>query len=152
MAVADALRLHGAQHTVALRQLTHLASEASKARFDKALNDLQRGLWVVPIGVAEAGAWRYAFIYELFDRWFPAVAHSARDIPRHMARRHLTKLYLDSVGTADAKQVRSLFGWSRTEVERALHAVEEAGDAVPLVDGRWATACLLAPLRRRRRS
>jgi uncharacterized protein YcaQ len=143
-AVADALRVHGAQHTVDLRKLTHLSSEASKGRFDKALHDLQRGLWVVPIGVAEAGAWRYAFIYELFDRWFPSIARQARHIPRDAARRHLAQLYLDSVGVADARTVRSVFLWSRTEVEQALDAVAEAGDAVRLADGRWATIRLLA--------
>jgi len=148
--IADALRLHGAQHTVALRQLTHLSSEASKARFDKALHDLQRGLWVVPVGVAEAGAWRYAFIYELFDRWFPSIAHQAHSIPRSVARQHLAKLYLDSVGTADARQIRSLFGWSRSEAEQALQDVVEAGGAIRLDDGRWATARLWAPRPRRR--
>jgi hypothetical protein len=149
-AVADALRLQGAQHTVALRQLTHLSSEASKRRFDKALHDLQRGLWVVPVGVAEAGAWRYAFIYELFDRWFPSIARQARDIPRDVARQHLTELYLASVGAAELNQVRSLFGWSRTEAVQALGAVAEAGDALRLDDGRWATARLWAHRPRRR--
>jgi len=66
--VAEALRRHGALDTVQLRREAHLSSEAAKARFDHALVELQRGLWVVPIGVAEAGAWRYAFIYELLDR------------------------------------------------------------------------------------
>ncbi len=149
-AVAEALRLNGAQHTVALRQLTHLASPASKPRFDKALHDLQRGLWVVPVGVAEAGAWRYAFIYELLDRWFPTVAHQARDIPRDAARCHLAKLYLDSVGAADVKQVRSVFGWSLHEIEQALQGVEHAGDALRLDDARWATARLWAHRPRRR--
>lgn len=150
-AVAEALRLNGAQHTVALRQLTHLASEASKPRFDKALHDLQRGLWVVPVGVAEAGAWRYAFIYELFDRWFPTIASQAREIPREAARRHLAGLYLDSIGTADPRQVRALFGWSRPQAEQALEAVEAAGAAFRLDDGRWATARLLVGGIRRRR-
>jgi hypothetical protein len=149
-AVADALRLNGAQHTVALRQLTHLSSDASKPRFDKALHDLQRGLWVVPVGVAEAGPWRYAFIYELLDRWFPNLAHQARDISRDAARRHLAKLYLDSVGAADVKHVRSVFGWSQHEIELALQGGERAGDALHLDDARWATARLWAHRPRRR--
>jgi len=151
-AVAEALRLNGAQHTVALRQRTHLASEASKPRFDKALHDLQRGLWVVPVGVAEAGAWRYAFIYELFDRWFPTIASQATEIPREAARRHLAALYLDSIGAADPRQVRSLFGWSRPQAEQALEAVEAAGAAFHLDDGRWATARLLRDRPHQRRA
>ena len=151
-AVAEALRLNGAQHTVALRQLTHLASAASKPRFDKALHDLQRGLWVVPVGVAEAGAWHYAFIYELFDRWFPTIASQASEIPREAARRHLGRLYLDSVGASDPRQVRSIFGWSRPETEQALEALEAAGAAFLLDDGRWATARLLRDRPPRRRA
>lgn len=140
--VADALRRHGAQHTVALRRLTHLASETSKAKFDKALQDLQRGLWVVPIGVAQAGAWRYAFIYELLDRWYPTLASQASALSPDTARCHLTQVYLDAVGAAEARQLRLLFGWTRAEVERALHDGEQHGRAVRLADGRWATARL----------
>jgi hypothetical protein len=150
-AVAEALLANGAQHTVALRQLTHLSSEASKPRFDKALHDLQRGLWVVPVGVAEAGAWRYAFIYELFDRWFPEIAGKAKEVPRPEARRRVAELYLDSVGAAEVAQVRSLFGWSRPEAEAALLAAKDAGRALRLDDARWATSRLLATRARRRK-
>lgn len=144
--IAAALLKHGAQHTVALRRLAHLSSEASKAPFDKAISDLQRGLWVLPIGVAEAGAWRYAFIYELVDRWLPAVAHQARRITRAQAQRHLAKLYLDSVGVATAPALRGLFRWPAHEVEAALLALRSARAAVPLADGSWATMRLLEPI------
>ena len=144
-AVAGVLLQHGAQHTVALRRMAHLSSEASKAPFDKAISDLQRGLWVLPIGVAEAGAWRYAFIYELVDRWFPAAAQKARRITRAAAQRHLARLYLDSVGVASPSAVRGLFRWPAHEVEEALEALRAGGDAIPLADGSWATMRLLEP-------
>ena len=150
-AIADALRIHGAQHTVALRRLAHLSSQASKRRFDKGLHDLQRGLWVVPTGVAEAGAWRYAFIYELFDRWLPGIARQARRIPQDAARSHLAGLYLDSVGAAEAAAVRSLFRWSRAEVDAALESLDSRGTALQLEDGRWASRRLLADSSRRPR-
>jgi len=144
-AVADVLLQHGAQHTVALRRLARLSSEASKAPFDKAISDLQRGLWVLPIGVAEAGAWRYAFIYELVDRWFPAAAQKARRITRGEAQRHLAKLYLDSVGTAAPSALRKLFRWPAPEVEAALQALRTGGAAIQLADGAWATRRLIKP-------
>jgi hypothetical protein len=150
-AIADALRLHGAQHTVALRRLAHLSSQASKRRFDKGLHDLQRGLWVVPVGVAEAGAWRYAFIYELLDRWLPNVAREARRIRPDAARQHLAGLYLDSVGAADTAAVRSLFQWDRTDVVTALETLVSLGAALRLEDGRWASSRVLAGSSRRPR-
>ncbi len=141
--IADVLLNHGPQHTVALRRLAHLSSEASKSRFDKAIVDLQRGLWVVPIGVAEAGAWRYAFVYELFERWHPDVASQAGLISRPQAEGHVAGLYLDAVGAAAPRAVASLFGWRRSEAETALEDLTRSGRAVHLDDGRWATAKLL---------
>jgi uncharacterized protein YcaQ len=149
--VANVLHVHGAQHTVALRRLTHLSAETSKARFDKALNDLQRGLWVLPVGVVEAGAWRYAFLYELVDRWFPAMARQARRITRAGAQRHLAQQYLDSVGVAHASALRGLFRWPQQEVEAALGALETSGSAFQLNDGSWATARLVERTRGRSR-
>jgi hypothetical protein len=151
-AIADALRLNGAQHTVALRKLAHLSSQASKRRFDKGLHDLQRGLWVVPVGVAEAGAWRYAFIYELLDRWLPDVARQARRIRPDAARQHLVGLYLDSVGAAEAAAVRRLFQWDRAEVDAALEALASLGAAVRLEDGRWVSSRVLSGTSRRARA
>lgn len=137
--VAEALRAHGAMDTVRLRRAAHLSSEAAKARFDRALVELQRGLWVVPVGVAEAGAWRYAFVYELFDRWFPAIAEQARPIAHHEAQAQLTTLYLRSVGVTQLSSVGSLFGWRRAEAEAALRLAQDRQQAVPLADGGWAT-------------
>jgi len=137
--VAEALRRHGALDTVRLRRSAHLSSEAAKTRFDHALVELQRGLWVVPIGVAEAGAWRYAFVYELLDRWHPKVAAQARSIVRPAARAHLAGLYLRSVGATTRPTLARLFGWRTAEAQAALEAATEAGHALALGDGRWAT-------------
>jgi uncharacterized protein YcaQ len=151
-AIADALRINGAQHTVALRKLAHLSSQASKRRFDKGLHDLQRGLWVLPVGVAEAGAWRYAFIYELLDRWLPDIARQARRIRQDTARQHLAGLYLDSVGAAEAPAIRSMFRWSGADVDAALQALSSRGTAAQLEDGRWVSGLLLAGPGRRPRA
>ncbi|NIS82197.1 MAG: hypothetical protein GTO14_18765 [Anaerolineales bacterium] len=138
--VAEALFHHGAQNTIQLRRRAQLSSPSSKSRFDKALTDLQRGLWLIPIGVAEAGAWRYAFTYELFERWFPNVAKQARGISPADARSHLTGLYLDSVGVSTPSAVGKLFGWRNADVNAALERNSELARAQPLEDGRWKSA------------
>ncbi len=140
--VAEALLRNGPQHTIRLRRLAHLSASQSKSRFNKALTDLQRGLWVVPIGIAEAGAWRYAFIYELFDRWFTNVAARARPITLADARTALTRRYLDSVGAATAQDIVRLFRWRLKETEKALRKLASEDLAVPCEGERWATAKL----------
>lgn len=142
--VAEALLRNGPQHTIQLRRLSRLSTSQSKSRFNKALTDLQRGLWIVPIGVAKAGAWRYAFIYELFDRWFTNVAARARPISLAQARAALTQRYLDSVGASTAKDIGRLFRWRLKETQSALQTLAAENLAVPCEEERWATSKLFA--------
>jgi len=141
--VADVLYNKGAQHTIQLRRMAHLSARSSKSRFNKALVDLQRGLWVLPVGVAHAGSWRYAFTYELLDRWLPEISQRARGITMLEARAHLTGLYLDSVGASTPRLIGRLFGWQPKEITSALSRLEEAGCAAALSDGRWVTVKVL---------
>jgi len=54
--------------TVALRRKVGLSSKESKYRFERALLELQADMKILPTGVAEAGAWNYAFIYDIVPR------------------------------------------------------------------------------------
>ncbi|NIM95299.1 MAG: hypothetical protein GTO18_16510 [Anaerolineales bacterium] len=141
--IADVLLNYGALHTIELRRRAHLASASSKSRFDRAMTKLQSGLWVLPIGIARAGSWRYAFIYELFDRWFPEIFEQARDITRRQARKHLASLYIRSVGAAEPKAIGRLFGWGKELVDQVLGDLNEEGLAHEVSDGRWATRELI---------
>ena len=121
-AVYEALLNKGALDSLALRREAKMASKESNGRFEKALTDLQSGLKILPVGVAQAGAWKYAFIYELVERWFPQLAEQARPIERSAARAHLAELYLRSVGAATTKQVSQLFHWKPDEARKACEA------------------------------
>lgn len=118
-AVYEALLNHGALDSIALRREAKLTSKESSTRFDKALVDLQGGLKILPVGVAQAGAWKYAFIYELVDRWFPTLSEQAHPISRNEARAHLVHLYLRSVGAATPRQMTALFRWKPDEIHKA---------------------------------
>ena len=39
--------------------------------------ELQVGLKVSPVGVAQAGAWNYAFVYEILQRHYPGLPEQA---------------------------------------------------------------------------
>jgi uncharacterized protein YcaQ len=93
--------------------------------------ELQRGLRILPVGVAEVGRWKYAFTYELVDRWFPEVVEQARAIGRGEARAHLLDLYLTSVGAATEKQATGIFRWRADEAAKAAAALEASGRARP---------------------
>lgn len=127
-AVYEALLTHGPLDTVRLRREARLSAESAKSRFDRTLTELQVGLKVLPVGVAQAGAWRYAFVYDLLPRWFPEIPRQARPIGRGEAERHLLRRYLKNVVAATPAQATRLFGWTTPEVERAAAKLEEAGE------------------------
>ncbi|OGO18733.1 MAG: hypothetical protein A2Z14_09580 [Chloroflexi bacterium RBG_16_48_8] len=141
-AIADALLNHGAQNTIELRRKAHLSATSAKSRFERAIAALQSGLYILPVGVAEVGAWRYAFVYELFDRWYPQVIFQARKISSEEAYRKLTALYLESVGLSTLKAIGQLFRWRKDTVHIALEELEREGLARSMDGEHWATSKL----------
>ena len=136
--LADALLKYGAMDSLQLRRRAGLSSSDSKYRFDRGLTELQKGLWILPIGVAEVGSWRYAFIYELLDRWFPELASQSGLLRLDAARSDLVATYLRSVGAAEERGVRKVFGWDLKQVAQTLIGLEEQGAVLKLSDGNWA--------------
>jgi hypothetical protein len=110
-AIYEALLEHGALHAVRLRKESHLASDENKGRFDRALTELQVGLKVLPVGIAEAGAWRYAFIYEILPRWFPDIPKQAQQIERGKAHQAILNTYLHNVLAAPLEEAARALRW-----------------------------------------
>jgi hypothetical protein len=133
----------GPLDTVSLRKAARMTSKASESPFNRGLELLQADLKILPVGVAEAGAWKYAFIYECVHRHFPDLAGQARSIRQADARRTLAALYLRSVGAARERDLVALFGWPRREAAEALAALARGGivrldAAVADRPGEWA--------------
>lgn len=125
--VFEALLTAGPLDTIALRKATHLTSSESDSRFNRALTDLQAGFQILPVGVAQAGRWRYAFIYEVVHRHFPDLLEQARAIGERQARQKLAELLLLSVGAAQTRGLCKLFGWSPDEAGRTVDALVKKG-------------------------
>jgi hypothetical protein len=131
-AIYEALLEKGPLDAVRLRQETRLASVQAKSRFDRALVELQGDLKVLPTGVAEAGAWRYAFIYDLVDRWFPMLPEAARSITTREAREVILKRHVDHLVAVDRRRLGSALGWRPADVDRTLSHLLEARSIVEL--------------------
>lgn len=125
--IYETLLHEGPLDTVTMRRVTHMSGKAGSSAFERGLVALQRDFKILPVGVAEAGAWRYSFIYDLVHRYYPRLPEQARPITRRAARQKLVDLYLNSVGAATVANVRLLFQWRPWEVEQALEALVTAG-------------------------
>jgi hypothetical protein len=138
--VYEVLLQEGAMHTIDLRSAAKLTN-AKESEFNKALEVLQADFKILPIGVAKAGAWKYAFIYDLVSRHYPELPEQARFINEAEARRKLVELYFESVGAAQERDVLKLFGWQKELTARTLTGLVEKQKLIrlehPKEKGEW---------------
>ncbi len=141
-AVYKALLDHGALHTIELRKAARLTSAQSDSRFNRALTDLQTSFLIAPVGVADAGAWHYAFIYDIVTRAYPDLLESSRFIGEFTARDNLVAACFHSLGAAQLRDLSLLFQWSTSDLERSLDRLVKTGTLQrglqhPSLRGEW---------------
>jgi hypothetical protein len=138
--VYEALLNEGAMHTIDLRSTAKLTN-AKESEFNKALEVLQADFKILPVGVAKAGAWKYAFIYEIVSRHYPDLPEKARFVSEGDARRKLVELYFESVGAAQERDLQKLFGWPSELTKRTISGLMEKGKVVEVdhstQKGKW---------------
>lgn len=123
--VYEALLNKGPLDTLSLRKEARLTG--SDSHFNRALEDLQIEFKILPVGVVEAGAWRYAFRYEITPRHYPHLIEEAGAISEPQARRWILEKYFTAVGAAPKSEVHKLFGWRLDALERTLNALQKDG-------------------------
>lgn len=121
--------LEGPLDTICLRRKARL-TQASDSEFNHALERLQAGFKILPVGVAQAGAWRYAYRYAVTAYHYPELPEKARAIGEASARETLLRLYFRTVGGATVREVERLFNWGREVTHRALKRLLQDGTLI----------------------
>ena len=115
---------------------------AKESEWNRALEDLQMDFKILPVGVAEAGSWKYAFIYDIAARHYPslpqqATAHHARPMPEV----DCSSSIFGAVGVARRRDVLHLFGWPPELADRTIHHLVQSGFLTvavhPQQNGEW---------------
>lgn len=132
--IYETLLQEGPMHTVALRKAARMTSRESDGRFNKAMADLQADFKIMPVGVAHAGAWNYAFIYEITAHHHPELIEHAQQIGENQARQVLAGLYFRSVGAATRNDLQRLLGWRPAQTDRSLTALVNEGFLVSSIE------------------
>lgn len=125
--VYEALLDHGPLDTITLRKTARLSSRESDSRFNRALTNLQADFKIVPVGISEAGAWHYAFIYDIVDRPYPELIEQSRFIGELDAREKIAEYFFLSNGIAQIRDLTRLFGWSTSEAQNAIGRLTKTG-------------------------
>lgn len=128
------------QYTRGLRADTFML-EASKTReFERAMAELQQGLWIVK--TEERYEPSFSYRWDLLERWLPEPVAEGRALGRAAALDRLLARYLGgAVYSTPARMVR-LFGLRATETHQAVARLAKAGKVRAGVEvvgwpGRW---------------
>jgi hypothetical protein len=139
--VYETLLDKGGLDTISLRKEARLLN-AKESVFNRALEDLQMDFKILPMGIAEAGTWKYAFRYDITARYLPELPEKARPIGEAEARQRLVELYFRSVGAATLREATKLFGWPPELAKRTVKALVQS-DVLrddlshPQMSGEW---------------
>lgn len=138
--IYDALLKEGALDSISLRKAARMTS-AKESQWNRALEDLQMDFKILPVGIAEAGSWKYAFIYSITAWHYPELPQQARQISESEARSKLLDYYFESVGACQARDVSRLFGWANELTLRAIGRLVDDGRLTtakhPKQEGEW---------------
>jgi hypothetical protein len=138
--IMDRLVRESPQYTRGLRAECFML-EASKTReFERAMGELQGGLWIVK--TEERYEPTFSYRWDLLERWLPEQVAEGRGLRRPAALERLLARYLAGAVYSTPALLARLFGLGRAEVERALGALARAGTVeasveVPGWPGRW---------------
>jgi hypothetical protein len=132
VAILDALHEASPQGTPALRRAVHMQEPERTAEFDRAMAELQRGLWIVK--VEEVYDPDFYYRWDLLDNWLPGPIEAGLRLGREEALRRLLATYLRGAAASQGRFLAGLFGVGLAEAEGALQAL--AGTGQVLLDQR----------------
>lgn len=124
--VYEALLDQGPLDSLALRQQSRLSSRGNSSRFNRALNSLMRDFRILPVGIAEAGTWNYAYVYDVVHRSFPDLVETSHQISESEARMRIINSYFLSVGASQSSAIRRLLQWPDRLLEKTLIMLQSA--------------------------
>jgi len=139
-AVMDVLQDRHPQYTPDLRAACRLASPAQTREFERAIGELQRGLWIVK--TEERYEPSFSYRWDLLDFWLEREVAAAQRLDRSEATYRLVETYIEAVHYSRPEIVSRLLELSPSQVGGAFERLIDEHRAVPDqeikgLSGRW---------------
>jgi len=138
--IMDSLIRESPQYTRALRAECFMLEPSRTREFERAMAELQQGLWIVKTGERYEPSFSYR--WDLLERWLPDAVAAARRLTRRAALDRLIARYVSAAIYSTPALIARLFAISRSDVEAAVARLERAGVVRSAVEiagrpGRW---------------
>jgi hypothetical protein len=138
--IMDCLMRESPQYTRGLRAECFMLEPARTREFERAMGELQQGLWIVK--TEERYEPTFSYRWDLLERWLPEPVAEGRRLRRPAALDRLIARYLAGAVYSTPALIARLFGLGRSEVDASLIRLARAGRVtapveVPGWSGRW---------------
>jgi len=138
--IMDCLLRESPQYTRGLRAECFMLEPGKTREFERAMGELQQGLWIVK--TEERYEPTFSYRWDLLERWLPDQVAEGRRLRRPAALERLISRYLSGAVYSTPALIARLFGLGRVEVEDALSRLAGAGRVsspfeVPGWPGQW---------------
>jgi len=112
------------QYTRGLRAECFMLEPSRTREFERAMAELQQGLWIVK--TAERYEPSFSYRWDVLERWLPEAAAEGRRLGRAAALDRLLARYLRAAVYSTPARLGRLFAVPRAEVEAAVARLERA--------------------------
>lgn len=137
--IMDALIARHPQYTRELRASCFMLESRQTAEFERAMGELQRGLWIVK--TEERYEPTFSYRWDLLEAWLPESVATGRRMSRAAAITALVERYVRSAVYTRTPVLRRLFGLDDLEARAAVTLLARRGllkeTAVGGWPGRW---------------
>ena len=121
----DSLMRETPQYTRSLRAEAFMLEPAKTREFERAMAELQQGLWIVK--TEERYEPSFSYRWDLLERWLPEAVGEGRRLSRPAAVERLLGRYLRTAVYGTPTRLARLFSLPASEVAAALGRLEAAG-------------------------
>jgi hypothetical protein len=122
--IIDFLSQNGETQTKRMRSALGIGSQEGKLQYAKAIEELQRLMYVARVRAVGEGREDYNYTYDLFVRRYPETVRAAERFTSADAMGALLERLVDLAGGVTERQVAKLFDWSDERVAHVCARLE----------------------------
>ena len=139
----DALLREHPQYTRGLRANTFLLEPGRTREFERAMTELQHGLWVVK--TEERYEPTFSYRWDLVEAWLPDLVAEGRRLSRAAALDRLVERYLGGAAYASLARLARLLGVPAADVAASVARLARTGKVLQTPIAGWPGTWLVRP-------
>lgn len=128
----------GESQTRRMRAELGITSKEGRTQYDRALDEVQRLMYVARVKAVGEGREDYNYTYDLFVRRYPEVVKAAEPMSSADARARILERAVGLAGALTTRQAAKLFDWGDVPLHRAAERLAAERALVQLERGREA--------------